>query len=212
MFASTYGGTVYGVDAKTIRIEVHVTQGKPKIWLSGLPDTAVKESAHRVESAVKTAEYFVPRKKVIINLAPADIRKEGTSYDLPMALCLLEASGQIKTKALDEYLIMGELSLEGKLRPIRGVLPIAIQASKEKFKGFILPKANAREAAIVEGIDILGVETLTEAIGFLEGSHQIRPLVVYAREIFAEKMNHYDSDFKDVQGQENIKQIGRAHV
>ncbi|MEJ0056688.1 MAG: YifB family Mg chelatase-like AAA ATPase [Bacteroidota bacterium] len=204
MFASTFGSTVYGVDAKTISIEVNVTQGNG-IWMSGLPDSAIKESSHRVESALKTAGYFVPRNKVIINLAPADIRKEGSSYDLPMALCILEASAQIHAEGLQEYLIMGELSLEGNLRPIKGVLPIAIQASKEKFKGLILPKENAKEAAIVGGINILGVETLREAIGLIEGSLKIEPLVINAREIFYEKLNEYDFDFKDVQGQENIK-------
>jgi len=204
MFASTFGSTVQGVDAKTISIEVNVLQGSG-IWMSGLPDTAIKESTHRVESAIKIAGYFVPRNKVIINLAPADIRKEGSSYDLPMALCILEASGQIASKGLNEYLIMGELSLEGILRPIKGVLSIAIQASREKFKGLILPKANAKEAAIVEGIDVLGVETLEEAVALVDGSVKIEPIIVNARAIFYEKLNNYDFDFKDVQGQENIK-------
>jgi magnesium chelatase family protein len=204
MFASTYGSTVQGVDAKTIRIEVNVTQGQG-IWMSGLPDTAIKESAHRIESAVKVTKYFIPRNKVIINLAPADIRKEGSAYDLPIALCILKASDQINVDDLDQYLIMGELSLEGKLRPIRGVLPIAIQASKEKLKGLILPKDNAKEAAIVDGVKVFGVSTLEEAIEFLSGSLELQPVIVHAQEIFAERMNHYETDFKDVQGQENIK-------
>jgi magnesium chelatase family protein len=204
MFASTYGSTVQGVDAKTIRIEVNVTQGQG-VWMSGLPDTAIKESAHRIESAVKSSGFFVPRNKVIINLAPADIRKEGSAYDLPIAVCVLKASEQITAENLDKYLIMGELSLEGNLRPIKGVLPIAIQASKEDFKGFILPRANAAEAAIVDGIDVLGVETLMEAIGILDGTLEVKPTVIQASEIFADRMNHYDTDFKDVQGQENIK-------
>jgi len=204
MFASTYGSTVQGVDAKTIRIEVNVTQGQG-IWMSGLPDTAIKESAHRIESALKSTGYFVPRNKVIINLAPADIRKEGSAYDLPIALCMLKASDQLNTEILDNFLIMGELSLEGNLRPIKGALPIAIQASNEKFKGFILPKANAMEAAIVEGITVLGVDSLHDAIEFLEGELEIDPVKIHVDELFAEKMNHYDSDFKDVQGQENIK-------
>lgn len=204
MFASTHGSTVQGVDATTIRIEVNVTQGQG-IWMSGLPDTAIKESAHRIESAVKASGYFVPRNKVIINLAPADIRKEGSAYDLPMAICVLKASEQILGDELENYLIMGELSLEGNLRPIKGVLPIAIQASKENFKGFILPKANAMEAAIVEGIHILGVDSLAEAIGILEGTIEVNPTVVLSKEVFADRLNHYDTDFKDVQGQDNIK-------
>jgi len=204
MFASTYGSTVQGVDAKTIRIEVNVTQGQG-VWMSGLPDTAIKESAHRIESALKASGYFVPRNKVIINLAPADLRKEGSAYDLPMALCMMKASDQIKAEKLEEYLIMGELSLEGNLRPIKGALPIAIQAHHENFKGFILPKANAMEAAIVEGVNVLGVDTLTEAIEFLEGALEINPSKIQLDELFAEKMNHYEFDFRDVQGQENIK-------
>ena len=204
MVAKTFGSAVHGVDAKTITVEVNVTQGR-KFWMSGLPDNAVKESAHRVESSVKTAGYFMPRKKVVVNLAPADIRKEGSAYDLPLALCILEASGQIMANGLDQYMIMGELALDGTLRPIKGVLPIAIQARKEQFNGFILPKSNAREAAIVNNLDVLGVETLREAIDFFEGKKQIEPLRIDIRELFMQKLNSYDSDFKDVQGQENIK-------
>src|SRR5258708_3907252 len=204
MVANTFGSTVHGVDARTITVEVNVTQGKG-FWMSGLPDNAVKESTHRVESSMKTAGYFMPRNKVVVNLAPANIRKEGSAYDLPLALCILEASGQIMSNGLSKYVIMGELALDGTLRPIKGVLPIAIQARKEQFKGFILPKSNAREAAIVNNLDILGVETLREAIDFFEGARQLEPLHIDARELFMEKLNHYDSDFKDVQGQENIK-------
>jgi len=173
--------------------------------MSGLPDNAVKESTHRVESSMKTAGYFMPRNKVVVNLAPANIRKEGSAYDLPLALCILEASGQIMSNGLSKYVIMGELALDGTLRPIKGVLPIAIQARKEQFKGFILPKSNAREAAIVNNLDILGVETLREAIDFFEGARQLEPLHIDARELFMEKLNHYDSDFKDVQGQEKLR-------
>ncbi|MBY0433474.1 MAG: YifB family Mg chelatase-like AAA ATPase [Cyclobacteriaceae bacterium] len=204
MVAKTFGSAVHGVDARTITVEVNVTQGQ-HLYISGLPDTAVKESEHRVESAMKTAHYFMPRNKVVVNLAPADIRKEGSAYDLPMALSILQASAQMNGNDLEKYVIMGELSLDGVLRPIKGVLPIAIQSRKENFKGFILPKANAREAAIVNNLDIIGVETLREAIDFFEGKQKIEPLVVDTREIFQSKLNHYDADFKDVQGQENIK-------
>jgi magnesium chelatase family protein len=204
MVAKTFGSAVHGVDAKTITVEVNVTQGQ-KFWMSGLPDNAIKESTHRVESAMKTAGYFMPRNKVVVNLAPADIRKEGSAYDLPLALCILKASGQISAELLDDYVIMGELALDGSLRPIKGVLPIAIQAGRDHFRGFILPKANAREAAIVNDIDILGVETLRDAIDFFEGIQDIEPLHVNIRDVFMSSRNSYDSDFKDVQGQENIK-------
>lgn len=204
MVAKTFGGAVHGVDARTIMIEVSVGQGT-RFFMSGLPDSAVKESQHRVESALKAASFFMPRNKTVVNLAPADIRKEGSAYDLPIALCVLKASGQITTDRLGEYIIMGEVALDGKLRPIKGVLPIAIQARKEKFKGFILPADNAREAAIVNDLDILPVNTIREAVDFLEGKISIEPVRVDTREVFATKLNHYDTDFKDVQGQENIK-------
>lgn len=204
MVSKTYGSAVYGVDARTITVEVNVTQGKD-FHMSGLPDTAVKESQHRVESSFKNQKYFMPRNKVVVNLAPADIRKEGSAYDLPIALAVLKASGQIEAEELDQYVIMGELSLDGILRPIKGVLPIAIQARKESFKGFVLPKANIREAAIVNNIDVIGVETLQDAIDFFEKKKVIEPLRIDTREVFQSKLNNYDADFKDVQGQENIK-------
>jgi len=204
MVAKTFGSAVYGVDARTITVEVNVTQGQ-HFYLSGLPDSAVKESEHRVESALKTAGYFMPRTKVVVNLAPADLRKEGSAYDLPVALCILKASGQITAEDLEQYVIMGELALDGTLRPIKGALPIAIQSRKEEFKGFILPKANAREAAIVNNLNVLGIDTLQEAIDFIERRLQIEPLRMDTRELFQNRLNNYDADFKDVQGQENIK-------
>ncbi|HEY0654284.1 MAG TPA: YifB family Mg chelatase-like AAA ATPase [Chryseosolibacter sp.] len=204
MLAKTFGSAVHGVTARTISVEVNVDQGL-KFFMSGLPDNAVKESQHRVEAALKSCKYFMPRKKTVVNLAPADIRKEGSSYDLPIALCVLQASGQVIMEALHEYLIMGELALDGKLRPIKGVLPIAIQAQKESFKGFILPADNAREAAVVKGLVVIPANTLKEAVDFLLGKISIEPTVVDSKEIFATKLNHYDIDFKDVQGQENIK-------
>jgi magnesium chelatase family protein len=204
MVAKTFGSAVHGVDARTITVEVNVTQGKD-FHMSGLPDTAVKESQHRVESSFKSLKFFMPRNKVVVNLAPADLRKEGSAYDLPIALSVLKASGQIEAEALDQYIIMGELSLDGILRPIKGVLPIAIQARKSEFKGFVLPKTNAREAAIVNNLDVIGVETLQEAIDFFEKKKTIEPLRIDTREIFQSRVNIYDADFKDVQGQENIK-------
>ncbi|MBX2946129.1 MAG: YifB family Mg chelatase-like AAA ATPase [Cyclobacteriaceae bacterium] len=204
MLAKTYGCAVFGVDARTITVEVNVGQGT-RFWMSGLPDSAIKESEHRIESAVKQFRYFMPREKTVVNLAPADIRKEGSAYDLPIALCVLKASGQIQTERLEDFVIMGELALDGTLRPIKGVLPIAIQARNEGVKGFILPKDNEREAAIVDGLAVYGVANLREAIDFLESSVALQPVQVSAKEIFSSQLNNYDSDFSDVQGQENIK-------
>src|SRR5690349_12732518 len=161
--SKTFGSAVRGVDARTIVVEVNVGQGRG-FHISGLPDNAVKESEHRVEASIKGIGFRIPRNKIVVNLAPADIRKEGASYDLPIALCVLSASGQEVLEGLENYVIMGELALDGKLRPIKGVLPIAIQSRREQFKGFVLPKANAREAAIVGNIDIIGVETLREVV------------------------------------------------
>lgn len=204
MLAKTFGSAVHGVDARTIMVEVNVGQGT-RFFMSGLPDSAVKESQHRVESALKNLNYFMPRQKTVVNLAPADIRKEGAAYDLPIALCVLEASGQITTNQLEQFLIMGELALDGTLRPIKGALPIAIQARKEHFRGLIIPEANAREAAVVEGLAVFPVKTLPEAIGFLRGLRPIEPMKVNTQEMFMRGSNDYDMDFKDVQGQENIK-------
>jgi magnesium chelatase family protein len=204
MVAKTFGSAVSGVDAKLITIEVNVGQGT-SFYMVGLPDSAVKESQQRVESALKYFGYRMPRQKVVINLAPADIRKEGSAYDLPIALGILKASEQSEFPALEEFIIMGELSLDGVLRPIKGVLPIAIEARKKGFKGFILPKENAKEASIVNNLDIIGVETVDEAIKFLEGNLDITPLVTDTRDLFYQSVDHYAFDFADVQGQENIK-------
>ncbi len=204
MLSKTFGSAVYGIDATTITVEVNVLQGL-KFFVVGLPDSAVKESEHRIESAIKQIGFFMPRQKVVVNLAPADIRKEGSAYDLPIAICTLNASGQVLTDDLEKYVIMGELSLDGVVRPIKGALPIAIEARKQGFKGFILPKENAREAAIVNNLDIIGVETLDEALHFFEDKSSITPTVIDTRDIFYHEQNDYDLDFADVQGQENIK-------
>ncbi|EON75582.1 Mg(2+) chelatase family protein [Lunatimonas lonarensis] len=204
MVAKTFGSAVSGVDAKLITIEVNVGQGT-SFYMVGLPDSAVKESQQRVESALKFFGYRMPRQKVVVNLAPADIRKEGSSYDLPIAMGILQASEQVVFPALEEYLIMGELSLDGALRPIKGVLPIAIEGRRRGYRGFILPRENAAEASIVNNLDIIGVETLEEAIHFLEGSLAIDPTVTETRDIFYHSLTDYEFDFSDVQGQENIK-------
>lgn len=204
MLSKTFGSAVYGVNAYIITVEVNVSQGT-RFFMVGLPDSAVKESEQRVESAIKQYSYRMPRQKVVVNLAPADIRKEGSAYDLPIALCVLSASDQLNTSQLEKYLIMGELALDGKLRPIKGVLPIAVEARKKQFKGFVLPKENAAEAAIVNNLDVIGVETLKEAIDFFEGKIAIAPLQNDTRDIFFSSQNEYEADFADVQGQENIK-------
>ncbi len=207
MIAKTYGSAVYGVDARLIIIEVTIssTISKVKVHISGLPDSAVKESTHRVESAIKAIGYHMPRQNAIVNLAPADIRKEGTAFDLPIAVCILAASEQLKLALLEEYMLMGEIALDGELRGIKGALPIAIEARNKGLKGLILPEENAAEAAIVNNLDIIGVKTLLEAIEFLLGERKVIPTIVDTRDVFNHDLNNYDVDFSDVQGQENIK-------
>ncbi len=204
MLVKTFGSAVQGVNAYTITMEVNVTPGT-KYYMVGLPDNAIKESEQRIESALKYNGYRMPRQKVVINMAPAGIRKEGSAYDLPIALGILAASDQMRGERLGEYLIMGELSLDGTLRPVKGILPIAIQARKEGFKGFVLPAQNAREAAIVNNLDIIGVENIKQAIDFFDGKIDIEPLVIDTRDIFQSTVNQYEADFAHVQGQENIK-------
>ncbi|MFN8437556.1 MAG: YifB family Mg chelatase-like AAA ATPase [Cytophagales bacterium] len=204
MLSKSYGSAVFGVNAHIITIEVNVLNGT-KIFMVGLPDSAIKESEHRIESAIKHFGFVMPRQKVVVNLAPADIKKEGAAYDLPIALAILQSSGQLAAQELEKYVIMGELSLDGVLRPIKGVLPIAIEARKNGFKGFILPKENAKEAAIVNNLDIIGVETLEDACQYLDGTKHIDPLVIDTRDMFYNTINEYEVDFSNVQGQENIK-------
>lgn len=204
MLVKTYGSTLIGVDAITITVEVSIDQGIN--WLIvGLPDNAVRESHQRIEAALKHIGYKIPGKKIIINMAPADIRKEGSAYDLTIALGILAASGQIKNKRVGEYLIMGELSLDGGLQPIKGALPIAIKAREEGFKGFILPKQNAREAAIVNKLEVYGIENISEAIDFFNDKKTLQATQIDTREEFYARLNNYEFDFSDVKGQENIK-------
>ena len=209
MLVKTYSAAVFGVDAKKIIVEVNaggtVAAGKISYFLVGLPDNAVKESYQRVEAAIKNIGLTFPRVKIVINLAPADLRKEGSAYDLPIAIGILAATKQIQTSKLEDYMILGELSLDGGLRPIKGALPIAIQARKEKYKGIILPLENAKEAAIVNQLDVIGVENLTEAVEFVNGIKLIEPLVINTRDEFAYQQIAYSKDFSDVKGQENIK-------
>ncbi|MCC5944518.1 MAG: YifB family Mg chelatase-like AAA ATPase [Bernardetiaceae bacterium] len=204
MISKTYGASVVGVDANIITLEVNILKGT-RFHIVGLPDSAVKESEQRVESSIKCYGFRMPRQKVVVNLAPADVRKEGSAYDLPIALAVLKASNQIDAPELDNYLILGELSLDGMLRPIKGVLPIAIEARKMGFKGFILPKSNASEAAIVNNLNVYGIENIVEAIDFFEGKLDLTCAQSNTRDVFAHRQNEYEADFSDVQGQENIK-------
>lgn len=205
MLVKTFGSAVYGIQAITITIEVNISSGKPQYFIVGLPDNAVRESMQRVEAALQTNNFRMPRQKIVVNMAPADIRKEGSSYDLTIATAILASSGQIEVDDLDKYIVMGELSLDGSLQPIKGALPIAIQARKDGFKGFILPKQNAREAAIVNDIEVYGVESIKEIVGFFNGETELKQEVVNTREEFFNSLCNYDSDFSEVKGQENIK-------
>ncbi len=204
MLVKTFGSAVHGVDATTITIEVNIDKGI-KFFLVGLPDSAVKESQQRIVSALKYNGLSWPRKQITINMAPADIRKEGSSYDLPIAIGVLASSGQIPSDIVDQYVIMGELSLDGSLQPIKGALPIAIQARKEGFKGFILPKQNAREAAIVNNLEVLGAESIAEVVAFFKEEQTIEPTIVDTRKEFELHLENPEFDFADVKGQENVK-------
>jgi len=204
MFVKTFAGAVHGIDATTITIEVDVSNGI-NFLLVGLPDSAVKESQQRIESALRINGYSLPGKKIVINLAPADIRKEGSAYDLPIAIGILGASGQMKSELLEHFFIMGELSLDGSIQPMKGALPIAIQARKEKFKGIILPRQNAREAAVVNDLEVYGVSNITEVIEFLDGTRELEQTIIDTRKEFFEKQTFVDQDFSDVKGQENVK-------
>lgn len=202
MLVKTFGSALNGIEAITVTIEVNIDRGV-QFFLVGLPDSAVKESQQRIEAALTNNDLKYPKKKVTINMAPADIRKEGSSYDLPIAIAILAASEQVSTELLDQYIIMGELSLDGSLNPIRGVLPIAIRAMQDGFKGLILPSANAQEAAVVEDIDVYGVDNIMDVISFLNGASNIKPIEISRYDQNIEDV--YAFDFADVKGQENIK-------
>lgn len=204
MLVKTYGSAIFGVDATTITIEVSVEQGA-KYFMVGLPDNAVKESWQRIETALKHNELRMPRQKIVVNLAPADIKKEGAAYDLPIAIGILAASGQIQNDDLDKFIIMGELSLDGTIQPIKGVLPMAVQARKEDFKALIVPKDNAREGAIVNDLNVYGVENISEVFEFLNGDKKLEPVFVDTRAEFAQNQTHLDIDFSDVKGQHKVK-------
>ena len=204
MLVKTFGAALNGIDAVTITIEVNFSKGI-KFFLVGLPDNAVKESHQRIQSAISECGLKWPGKKIVINMAPADIRKEGSAYDLPLAIGILAASNQMSQDVLSEFIMMGELSLDGSLQAVKGVLPIAVRAKEEGFKGLIVPKQNAREAAVVRGLDVYGVESIQEVIALLNGESTLSPVVVDTEEEFYKQLCTVDLDFVDVKGQENVK-------
>ena len=204
MLVKTFGSAVDGINAQTITIEVNVSTGI-KFYLVGLPDNAIKESQQRIISAMTNCGFRWPGKRIVINMAPADMRKEGSAYDLPMAVGVLAGSEQISADLLDKYIIMGELSLDGSVKPIKGALPIAINAKDAGFVGVILPVENTLEAAVVDGIEVYGVHNITETVEFLNGTRQLERVTVDLEAEFQKSLSDNDLDFADVKGQENVK-------
>ena len=204
MLVKTYCAAVNGLDVTTVTVEVSVSRGV-LYHLSGLADTAVKESRDRIVAALQNNGIKFPVADIIVNMAPADLRKEGSSYDLPLAIGILAAIGKVKSDLLSEYMIVGELGLDGMIQPVKGALPISIRARKEKFKGLIVPKQNEREAAVVNNLDVYGMESIMDVVNFLNGEGDYKPTVVDTRREFYEHQSHFELDFADVRGQENVK-------
>ena len=205
MHARVLSSAILGIDAYPIEIEANLTPTpKPKFITVGLPEGAVKESKERVIAAIRNSGFNYPNKKTVINLAPADIRKEGSAFDLPMAIGILAALGQVKPDYLDKLWLLGELALDGSLRPIRGALPIAISALNQGVKGIVLPEQNAKEAAVAEGVKVAGFETLRDVVAMLNGDAETAPTKVDLATLFKESLN-YTVDFEEVRGQEHVK-------
>ena len=204
MLTKVYGSAVFGVEATTITVEVNIDKGIG-YHLVGLPDNAIKESNYRIAAALQNNGYKIPGKKITINMAPADLRKEGSAYDLTLALGILAASNQIKSESIEKYIIMGELSLDGSLQPIKGALPIAIKAKEEGFKGFILPNENAREAAIVDDLEVYGIDNIKEVMDFFDKGTRLQQTIIDTKEEFYKSLDFPEFDFSDVKGQESIK-------
>lgn len=204
MLTKVFGSAVFGVEATTITVEVNIDKGVG-YHLVGLPDNAIKESNYRIAAALQNNGFKIPGKKLTINMAPADLRKEGSAYDLTLAIGILTASGQIKSDNLEKYIIMGELSLDGSLQPIKGALPIAIKAKEEGFKGFILPEENAREAAIVSGLEVYGINNIEQVINFFDKETPLEQTIIDTRAEFYKTLDFPEFDFSDVKGQESIK-------
>lgn len=204
MLVKTYCAAVNGLDVTTVTVEVSVSRGV-LYHLSGLADTAVKESRDRIVAAIQNNGIKFPVADITVNMAPADLRKEGSSYDLPLAIGILAAIGKVKPDMLSEYMIVGELGLDGMIQPVKGALPISIRARKEKFKGLIVPKQNEREAAVVNNLDVYGMESIMDVVNFLNGEGDYKPTIVDTRREFYEHQSHFELDFADVRGQENVK-------
>lgn len=204
MLVKTYCAAVNGLDVTTVTVEVSVSRGV-LYHLSGLADTAVKESRDRIVAALQNNGIKFPVADITVNMAPADLRKEGSSYDLPLAIGILAAIGKMKPDLLSEYMIVGELGLDGMIQPVKGALPISIRARKEKFKGLIVPKQNEREAAVVNNLDVYGMESIMDVVNFLNGEGDYKPTIVDTRREFYEHQSHFELDFADVRGQENVK-------
>ena len=204
MFVKTYAGTVLGIDAVMVTVEADITRGIG-MYLVGLPDNAVKESQERIRAAFENSGFRMSGRKIVINLAPADLRKEGSLFDLPIAVALLAASGQIESELVDKYMILGELSLDGTLRPIKGALPLTVRAAQEGLRGVILPEENAREAAVVEGTEVIGVQSLAQVVAFLTGEEAIEPTHLDTTQVFDNESNRFSEDFADVKGQAQAK-------
>jgi len=204
MLVKTYCAAVNGLEVTTVTCEVSMARGV-QFHLTGLADTAVKESYDRIKAALTNNGYQMPIMDITVNLSPADIKKEGSGYDLPLAIGIIAASGKVESECLGQYMLVGELSLDGHLQPIRGALPIAIRARKEKFKGLIVPQQNIREAAVVNQLEVYGMDTLTDVIKFLNGDTSYQPTIIDTRREFYEQQNDYELDFSDVRGQESVK-------
>jgi magnesium chelatase family protein len=204
MLVRTFASAVTGIDAVTVTVEVNVSHGV-RFFLVGLPDVAVKESQQRIESSFRSLGYKWPGRQVLINMAPADIRKEGSSYDLPLAIGVMSADEKISPDGIEKFVLIGELSLDGSLQPVKGALPIALRAREEGFRGLILPAKNGREAAVVNGLDVCGMENIADVVDFFNGTRIFEPVKVDLEAIFMNEANKYDVDFSDVRGQENVK-------
>jgi len=204
MLAKVNSAALYGIDALRVEVEIDLASGLPQLATVGLPEGAVKESKDRIRAAVKNCGYTFPAKRITINLAPADIKKEGSAYDLPMAIGILAAEGVIDKKLFDDFLLIGELSLDGTVKPVRGALPIAMAANRERIKGLILPEQNASEAAVVREVEVLGVRDLPQVVEFFNGSRSIDPVFVNLDDLFNQH-SQYTADFNDVKGQQHVK-------
>jgi magnesium chelatase family protein len=204
MLVKTYCAAVNGLEVTTVMVEVSMSRGM-QFHLTGLADTAVKESYDRIKAALQNNGLKMPTMDITVNMAPADIKKEGSGYDLPLAIAFLATNGQVASDRLNQYMLVGELGLDGRLQPVRGALPIAIKARAEKFQGLIVPRQNVREAAVVNNLQVYGVEHLSEVVGFFNGTTQLEPTIIDTRREFYEQQSHFDYDFSDVRGQESVK-------